>query len=73
LCATITVVELLVEAGVVVVGAAEVAVLAVGVAAPAGVVVGGATVPGWTAPVGAEVLVVAKVDVVLGGTDVVVA
>jgi hypothetical protein len=67
LCATITVVE----PGVVVVGTAELGVLAVCVAAPAGVVVGGATVPGWAAPVGAEVLVVAEAGVVLGGTDVV--
>jgi hypothetical protein len=46
-------------------------VLPVCVAAPTGVVVGGATVPGWTAPVGAEVLVVAEAGVVIGGTDVV--
>jgi hypothetical protein len=71
LCATITVVELLVEAGVVVVGTVEVAVLAVCVAAPVGVVVGGATLPGWAAPVGAEVLVVAEAGVVLVGTGVV--
>jgi hypothetical protein len=74
LCATITVVEPV--AGVLVVGSADVVVLAVCVAALAGVVVGGATLPGWAAPVGAEVLVVAAVGVVpgvfaLAGTDVV--
>jgi hypothetical protein len=68
LCATITVVEPV--AGVVVAGRAEVAVLAVCVAALAGVVVGGATVPGWAALVGAEVLVVAEAGVVLVGTVV---
>jgi hypothetical protein len=52
--------------GVVVAGAA----VLVCVVAGAGVVVGGATVPGWAAPVGAEVLVVAEAGVVLVGNDV---